>query len=80
MRERLRDLVRERGRLRKHNILLINLLDHYSEMVHHVFSERRAEKLGRKFRIAKENKKPRIYIPYTETNQEFADRMKARGR
>lgn len=81
MRRRMQGMVREMGRLRKHNRTLINVLDHYYEMAHHSFSKRRAEKLERKLPTS-ELKDDQVYDmpPLPETNQEFANRMKRGGR
>ena len=81
MNKRVVDLVRERNRLRKHNRQLINSLDHYFEIVHHAYSKRRAKKLERKLPFVptyKGDDGQIVDMPRTETNQEFADRMKDR--
>jgi hypothetical protein len=82
--QRLRELVRDRERLRRHNRGLINLLDHYYEMTSHYFSEKRAEKRAHALPppTAKRDYSAvagtPILIHRIETNQEFADRMKGK--
>ncbi len=75
MRKRLRDLIRDRERLRKHNRMLINLYAHYFEMTHHSSAQKRAEKL--RPRSISPTMALRVSAP-VETNEEFVNRLKGK--
>ncbi len=44
LKKKLRELLRENGRLRAHNRRLINIYEHYAELQHHTWRRRRKDR------------------------------------